>query len=84
MNDQDIKALRSRLFDMLDGLKAKTLDPDTAAAMNEVARTMVASAKVEVDFLRVTGASASDFIGSSGAPRTATGIKGITRHLIGD
>lgn len=53
--------LRNHLFETLEALKDKDspMDLDRAKAVADVARVLVDTAKVEVDFLRVTGAAKS-------------------------
>ena len=60
----DITALRATLFETLRGLsdKEKPLEIDRAKAINEVAQTIINSAKVEVDALKVIGGTGSGFI----------------------
>lgn len=59
----DINALREALFDTLRGVKEGKLDLDKAKAINETAQTIINTAKVEVDFMRQTGATvASGFL----------------------
>lgn len=50
--------LRNHLFETLEALKDedKPMDIDRARAVAEVAKVIVESAKVEVNFLKVTGA----------------------------
>lgn len=57
----NIDDLRKHLFDTLADLrnKEKPLELDRARAISEVAQTIINSAKVEVDHLRVTGATAA-------------------------
>lgn len=76
----DINEVRQHLFDALRGLsdKDKPLDIDRARAVAEVSREIINSAKVEVDFLKVTGATAgTDFIPPAipkpGEPRLVKG-----------
>lgn len=60
-----ITHLREHLFETLEALKDKDnpMDIDRAKAVVEVAKAITETAKVEVDFMRVTGAArASDFI----------------------
>lgn len=60
-----IEDLRNHLFETLEQLKdpEKPMDLDRARAVADVARKIIDSAKVEVDFLRVTGqVSGSGFI----------------------
>ena len=57
--------LRNHLFETLEALKddEKPMDLDRARAVADVARVIVESAKVEVNFLKVTGALRStDFL----------------------
>lgn len=61
-NSNDLSALREELFATLRGLKNKTVDLDTARAVNEVAKTLVDTAKVEVDYIRASGGGESTFI----------------------
>lgn len=60
----DISAVRTALFDTLRGLgdKENPMDIDRAKAINEVAQTIINSAKVEVDALRVIGGTGTGFI----------------------
>lgn len=53
----DIAELRNHLFETLRGLKDKDapMDIDRARAVSEVAKTLIETAKVEVDYLRITG-----------------------------
>lgn len=53
-----IDDLRNHLFETLEALKDedKPMDLDRARAVADVARVIIESAKVEVDFLKVTGA----------------------------
>lgn len=55
----DIAELREHLFDTLRGLRNKDdpMDIDRAKAVSEVAKTLIDSARVEVDYLRITGNS---------------------------
>lgn len=52
-----ISDLRKHLFETLDALKDKSapMDVERARAISEVAQTIINSAKVEVDFMRVRG-----------------------------
>jgi hypothetical protein len=53
-----IDDLRNHLFETLEALKdeEKPMDLDRARAVAEVAKVIVDSAKVEVEFVKVTGA----------------------------
>ncbi len=60
----DVTALRTTLFDTLRALgdKENPMDIDRAKAINEVAQTIINSAKVEVDALKIIGGTGSGFI----------------------
>jgi len=68
----DIVALRTTLFDTLRALgdKEKPMEIDRAKAINEVAQTIINSAKVEVDALRIIGGSGSGFIPALPPPKS--------------
>lgn len=61
---KNISDLRAALFDTLEAVKAGTMDLDKARAINEIGKTLIDSAKVEVEFLRVTEGDGSAFLGS--------------------
>lgn len=60
----DITAVRAVLFDALRQLgdKDNPMELDRAKAITDVAQTIINSAKVEVDALRVIGGTGSGFI----------------------
>lgn len=62
--NNDITELRSHLFDALRGLKNKEapMDIDRAKAIADVAQTIINSAKVEVDHMKIAGGKGSGFI----------------------
>lgn len=77
----DTATLRKHLFDTLAGLKDKSIDIEHAKAINETAQTIINVAKVEVDYMKVTGATLSDsLVGgpqqlpAPGAGGTQTGV----------
>lgn len=59
-----IDDLRSHLFATLEALRdtEKPMEIDRARAVAEVAREVIASAKVEVEHIKATGSIATDFI----------------------
>lgn len=75
----DITELRKHLFDTLEALKDGSMEIDRAKAMAQIADTIIDTAKVEVDFIRATGANNNTgFIPNAGVPQitpTATGSK---------
>lgn len=78
----NIATLRKHLFDTLDELRNKTIDIEHARAINDTAQTIINSAKVEVDYLRVSGAAPeSSFMAESEKPAIpAIGEAAGTRH----
>lgn len=67
----DIVALRAHLFDTLAALRAtdKPMEIERAKAIAEVARGVIDSAKVEVEYIKATGAKGSGFIAEIEAPK---------------
>lgn len=59
--------LRDHLFESIEMLKSGEMDIDKAQAINGLAQTLVASAKVEVDYISKIGGlnDHSDFIEGS-------------------
>lgn len=59
-----ISDLRNHLFETLEALKDKDspMDLERARTISDVAQTIINSAKVEVDFMKQTGAIGSGFI----------------------
>lgn len=78
----DITTLRAHLFDTLAALKDKEnpMEIERARAVSEIAQTIINSAKIEVDYARVTGTAAGKFLGieqtdeqpAQGATRTGS------------
>jgi len=52
-NKQDITALRTTLFEVLQGVRDKSINIEEAKAVNEIAQTIINSAKIEVEHLKV-------------------------------
>ena len=78
-----IEDLRAALFDTLQGLKAGTVSVETARGINEIGKTLVDTAKVEIDYLRLTEREESEFLSSPGVGNNMpTGITGIVRHRL--
>ena len=69
MNGDNLTTLRALLFETLRSVKDGSLDIERARGVNEIAKTLVDTAKVEVDFVRATDGTQSPFIaGSEPAP----------------
>lgn len=91
----DITTVRKVLFETLSALgdKDRPMDIERAKAINDVAQTIINSAKVEVDALRVIGGTGSGFIpvphlpapqSSSRHPAISHPSPGHTVHKLGD
>jgi hypothetical protein len=72
--------LRSTLFECIEGVRNGTLDLEKAKSINEIAKTIVETAKVEVDYLRINNGGASPFIEAIGDDNLPPGITGRTVH----
>lgn len=79
----DITALREKLFEALEGVKTGAMDLDKARAINEIGKTLVDTARVEVDFIRATDGTESAFLkpADERAPKPP-GITGVTQHRL--
>jgi len=78
----NINDLRDTLFSTLKGIKDGTLDLEKARAINEVSKTIIDTAKVEVDYLKVNGGGESAFVEAIGNKSLPNGITGITQHRL--
>lgn len=59
------------------------MELDRARAISEVAKQVIDSAKVEVEYLRATGGGESSFIDTAiGASNLPPGITGIRQHRL--
>lgn len=80
---KSIGDLRETLFATLEAVKNGSMDLDKARQINEVAKTIVDTAKVEVEYLRATGGGESSFIDTAtGADNLPQGITGRTVHRL--
>jgi hypothetical protein len=59
-----IAELRKHLFDTIEALKSKDspMEIERAKTIADVAQTIINSAKVEVDYMRLRGDKGSDFV----------------------
>lgn len=86
---KNITDLRAILFESIDGVRTGKLDIDKAKTINELSRTLVDTARAEIDHVKITNSTGSAFL--SGAPdrpqlpgqthseRTSSGTKTITQ-----
>jgi len=84
-----MQELRGHLFDTLRRVKSKEdpMELDRAKAVVDVAQALINTAKVEVDFIKATGASdGSGFLKapdhSPALPPPGGGILGVTTHKL--
>ena len=78
--ENNITELRDILFETLRGLKNKTVDTEQAKAINDTAQVIINSAKLEVDYVRHTGAiPATNFLQSTKPEKPANYV-----HRIGE
>ena len=66
MSEHLIGNLHERLFRTMDGLEARTMTIETAAQITDVAKAIIESAKVENEFVKLTGTTGSGFIPVTG------------------
>lgn len=57
-----IADLREQLFQALDGVRSGALDLDKARTINDLSKTIVETAKVEVAYINVVGEGESSFL----------------------
>lgn len=82
LKNKTINDLRGAMFDALDGLKNGTLTVEHAKAMSGIGQVIVASAKVEVDYIRANNGGETAFLESIGNNNLPAGVVGITRHRL--
>lgn len=85
MATNNIDRVRAHLFDVLDGLtdKEQPMAIDRAKAICEAAQTLINSAKVEVDFLKVTGGDGGKFLQPAEPTKDLPdGITRIVQHRL--
>jgi hypothetical protein len=84
----NITDLQRHLMQTLQDLRDGKATVEQAKAISDVAQALVNVAKVEVDYLRVTGATrGSGFLPdeeSAAPPALPNGIVGVRRHLLKD
>ena len=78
-----ISDLRDHLFEVIEQLKDRDqpMDLDRARAVADVAQVIVNSAKVEVEYQKVTGSDGTGFIPDASAPRATLAGQAKVRRL---
>lgn len=61
-NQKDLTDLREHIFDVIDKVKNRKLDIDTARTIGDLAQVMVNSMKVEMDMIIEFGGGGTGFI----------------------
>lgn len=79
---QDLNTLRAALFETLQAVKAGEIELDKARAVNEIGKTLLDSAKVEVEYLRTTGQGSSQFLEAASVGELPAGIQSVRRHRL--
>jgi hypothetical protein len=77
-----IDDVRGHLMKALEGLSSGTMDIERAKAIAEVSQTLINSAKVEVDYLKVTGQQNGTGFLEKEDEQLPPGITGITKHRL--
>lgn len=98
MSNPHINELRTELLATLRDLRSRTnpMEPDRARAVAQVASVLVDSARVEVEYIKITGQDTSNFIDGLKAPSAVAAITnapngaiidrsqaGVVRHTLG-
>jgi hypothetical protein len=98
MSNPHINELRIELLATLRDLRDRTnpMEPDRARAVAQVASVLVDSARVEVEYIKITGQDTSNFIDCLKAPEAVAAITnaptttidrseaGVVRYTLGD
>jgi hypothetical protein len=77
----NIEDLRQMLFESIRAVRNGELDTDSARTINDLSKTLVDTAKVEIDHIRAVGNGESAFIQPT-TPGLPSGITSIVRHRI--
>lgn len=80
----NITMVRQHLLDTLADLRdrEKPMEVERAKAVADVARVLVDSAKVEVDFIKATNGNGSEFLEYGQSSPLPPGITGAHQHRI--
>ena len=87
MSKNNIDELRGHLFDTLRSLKDGSMSVETAQAMSLVGKTIIDTAKVEIEFTKASGETVeSKFLEQGKAIETVAGnqngILSVTKHRL--
>jgi len=76
--NNDITVLRTHLFDTLRGIKDGSMEIETAKAINDIAQTIINTAKVEVDHMKIVGGCSSFISAAQAGAKIVTKLPGVT------
>jgi hypothetical protein len=84
MSAPHISQLREHLMATLADLRdrERPMEPDRARAVAQVAGVLVDTARVEIDYLKVTHQDRSGFLAEDDPTALPNGITAITRHRL--
>ncbi|WP_222614268.1 hypothetical protein [Ralstonia sp. TCR112] len=79
----NMTTVRQHLLDTLADLRDRNnpMEVERARAVADVARVLVDSAKVEVDYIKATAGNGAPFLQPEDDQALPNGITGITRHV---
>lgn len=80
--NKNINDLRDAMFEAMDGLKNGTITVEQAKAMSGIGQVIIASAKVEVDYIQANKGGESSFLEPAEYEILPPGVTGITRHKL--
>lgn len=78
----NLAEVRAHLFGTLRDLRAGKIDIEKAKTINDTAQVLINSAKVEVDYIKQTGAVSTGFIDTSVVESTKPGLTSGRVHRI--
>lgn len=84
-NPKTVNDLREHLFAALDALKDKDnpMEVERARAVSDIAQTIINTAKIEIEYLKINGGGESGFIDAVAAGNLPPGVTRVTRHRLG-
>jgi len=82
MSTKTVNDLREHLFAALEALndKANPMEVERARAVSDIAQTIINTAKVEIEYLKINGGGESGFIDAVGRKTLPPGITGVLQH----
>lgn len=80
--NKTIGDLRDAMFETMEGLKNGTITVEQAKAMSGIGQVIIASAKVEVDYIRANNGGETPFLEAVGNDNLPDGIVSVRRHRL--